>query len=520
MQRKVTEKAKEQIRQMTRDDLTTREIANQINLSFSTIAKIQRKEGLKPDLGTAVTEKFDFESKLGKDETLVITWAQNATPPHRGFLNALKTYCAQNKARLIVIPGRYKNPTSSWPASQKNEQWWYADLVPYLYNQRTELNENLMLLADICIQPTAVFPLSGMESLSHGESSVIGHPKLALRTVPAPHQRFPKIIATTGAITRQNYTDTKTGKKGDFHHVYGALVIERDGKTFHLRHINARKDGAFCDLDQAYYPDGRVEDAGRYAAVVFGDIHVDASDPDVVDASFEKLVARLDPEKLVFHDLLDAYAVNPHHEGNPFIKVGKRRSRRDNIQQEIERAIDFLEERTGSREAIVVPSNHDDMFARWMKRVDWRDDPENAEFYLKTALYMVRNLVVDREGTRTPDPFKFWVDHAGLKNVKVLHGGESYTIKGIEVGLHGHEGPNGTKGNLYNLSRLGVKVITGHTHSPGIEAGHYKTGTMTPLKLEYTGPVGSWLNAHVSIDPFGKRHLHIYVDGSFWKEEK
>jgi hypothetical protein len=83
--------------------------------------------------------------------------------------------------------------------------------------------------------------------------------------------------------------------------------------------------------------------------------------------------------------------------------------------------------------------------------------------------------------------------------------------------LHGHEGPNGARGSLKNLSKLGVKVISGHSHTPGIEAGHYKAGTMTHLSLEYTGPVSSWLNAHVSIDPFGKRHIHICVDGAFWK---
>jgi hypothetical protein len=69
---------------------------------------------------------------------------------------------------------------------------------------------------------------------------------------------------------------------------------------------------------------------------------------------------------------------------------------------------------------------------------------------------------------------------------------------------------------MKNLSKLGVKVISGHSHTPGIEAGHYRTGTMTYLSLEYTGPIGSWLNAHVSIDPMGKRHIHICIDGRFW----
>jgi hypothetical protein len=512
----ISDAKQEKIKELAANGLTTREIANQVSINFSTVARYLKKAGLKTDSETTVTEQFDFEEDLTADETVVVTWAQNSTPTHRGFLQALQAYCKHHKARLMVIPGRYKNATSDWTASQKNEEWWYKDLVPYLYNQRTSLNANLMLLADISIQPTAVHPLSGMESLSHGESAILGHPKLELRTVATPQQRLPKIIATTGAITRQNYTNTKAGKKGDFHHVYGALVIERKGKIFYLRHLNARHDGAFCDLDKAYFPDGSIKPSGPYAGLVFGDIHVGACDQDVVDATFGQLVKKLNPEHLVLHDLLDAYSVNPHHTGNPFIAVAKRRSGLDNLQSEIESVIDWLR-LYADRSTIVVPSNHDDMFARWMRRVDWREDPENAEFYLETALHMVKNLTVDRSGTKAPDPLKYWIDRATLPKVCVLERNQSHTIKGIEVGLHGHEGPDGRRGTMYNLSRLGVKVITGHSHSPGIEAGHYKTGTLTPLHLEYTGAVGSWLNAHVSIDPFGKRHLHIYVDGAFWK---
>ncbi len=183
------------------------------------------------------------------------------------------------------------------------------------------------------------------------------------------------------------------------------------------------------------------------------------------------------------------------------------------------RTIDWVEEKTGNREAVVIPSNHDDMFGRWMRRVDWRDDPTNAEFYLETALHMVRETRMAKNGSRTPDPFIYWLEKAKLKNVRALRRNESFTIAGIECGLHGHEGPNGARGSLKNLSRLGVKVISGHSHSPGIEGGHYKAGTMTYLSLEYTGPISNWLNAHVSVDPMGKRHLHICIDGRFWADK-
>src|SRR5690606_33657091 len=129
------------------------------------------------------------------------------------------------------------------------------ELRPYLYNGRKRLNANLQLLGDIKIQPTMQFPLSGAEGLTNAESSIIGHPKLQLTTVATPQSRMPKILTTTGAITVPNYTDTRAGKLGTFHHVLGAALVElQSDKIFHLRQINARKDGAFIDMEYAYYP--------------------------------------------------------------------------------------------------------------------------------------------------------------------------------------------------------------------------------------------------------------------------
>ncbi len=258
--------------------------------------------------------KKQFSQKL-KSQTIVVTWAQNATPVHKGFLRALQSYCRSRKADLVVVPGRYKNPTSFFSESQVNAQWWEPSVVPYLLNQRTHLHRGLLLLGDIVVQPTANMPLMGFEGISHSESAIIGHPKLQMNVIPAPHQRLPKILTTTGAVTVSNYSDSKAGKKGDFHHIFGAVVVELDGAHFHIRHLNARADGAFCDLDRIYYPDGSIAKAGPYKALVFGDTHVRFTDKDVTQATFgaEGLVECLNPKSLVFHDLLDAYAVNPYH---------------------------------------------------------------------------------------------------------------------------------------------------------------------------------------------------------------
>ena len=463
-------------------------------------------------------ERPQFKRALGGLRRCVVTWAQNATPVHKGFFATLRNFCERNDAELIVIPGRYKNPTSQWTQAQENAETWAEELTPYLYNGRKKLNNNLVLLGDIKTQPTRVAPLSGYEALTHGESAIVGHPKLQLATVATPQSRMPKIMTTTGAVTVANYTDTSAGKKGEFHHVLGAALVEiENSRIFHLRQINARKDGAFVDLDTAYFPDGSAEACGPYLGLVLGDSHVRFRDRGVERATFGPggLVELLNPGTLVFHDLLDAYAVNPHHVGDPFVAVAKQAVGFHDIRREVVEAIDWLRDVSKGRSAVVVPSNHDDMLKRWLVREDWRKDPRNAEFYLETALHMVRSTVMTAQGSSTVDPFGHWLERMAPKNVRALRRGESFTIGGIECNLHGDSGPNGARGSVKNLSKIGVKVISGHGHSPAIEGGHYRVGTSTPLALEYTGPVGSWLNTHCSIDPFGKRHLHTIIDGRF-----
>ena len=37
---------------------------------------------------------------------------------------------------------------------------------------------------------------------------------------------LPKMMMTTGSCTVKNYTDSKAGKKGEFHHTLGFVIIE------------------------------------------------------------------------------------------------------------------------------------------------------------------------------------------------------------------------------------------------------------------------------------------------------
>jgi len=483
----------------------------------------------RPELGERAHNGDDkgpppvFERKLRKGtKRYLITCAQNATPVHTKFWMALQVAAKHMRAEILVIPIRYKNATSEWTESQRNAEWWDKDLTPLLWNTRLKLNENLLIMGDLKTVPTASSPLTGFEAMTAGESAVIGHTKLQCRVIPSPSHKFPKILTTTGSCTVPNYTDSKAGKLGEFHHMLGAVIVEiESSKTFHIRHISAGRDGSFSDLDTRYSSEG-VSAAPRAKAVVMGDTHVDFICPQVVKATFGPggLLATVDPEILVWHDLLDSYAVNPHHFGNPFAAFAKRQTGRDNVAREVARAIDFVRAHTGKRKSYVVSSNHDDFLRRWIHGTDWRTDPTNAAFYLETASAMLAGTSLGSSGTSSPEPFGYWISRRGDPRIRALSSNDKLTVAGIELSMHGHAGPNGSRGSIKNLRRVGLRSIIGHSHTPGIDEGCTQVGTSTPLRLEYNAGPSSWLNAHCILHHDGKRQLIFIINGRWRLQER
>jgi len=471
-----------------------------------------------------------FARKLGKTRHLIITSAQNATPVHENFFQSLLEYARFNNAELLVIPLRYRNPTSLFTDKERGQEWWFGtplvlksgEIVPhpytkYLWNQRKAINSNLLLMADIKIQAAASDPLSQFESISGAESAIFGHTKLQQRTIPVPKNSVAKILTTTGACTVKNYTDTKRGKIGEFHHALAAVVVEFNDRFFHLRHVNAdARTGEFTDITLRYSP-GKTSKAPRPLAVILGDTHVDFIDPLVEQATFGKggIVPTVNPENLVFHDLNDDYAINPHHAGNPFNAIAKLRAGRNSVADEIRRAIVYVDgKRNATRECTVVSSNHDDFLRRWIIKADWKEDPENAETYLKLALSMVQATALTVHGTEYPSPFQLMLAQHAPK-VRALEDNDSFVLGGVELGMHGDRGPNGARGSIKNLRRIGTRSIIGHSHTPGIEEGCYQTGTSTNLRLEYNLGPSSWMNTHCILHHDGKRQLINIINGKW-----
>jgi hypothetical protein len=434
----------------------------------------------------------------------VVTWAQNDTPIHAGFFQSLRRYCRARKAELKVIPGRYQNPTSVWTSKDRDATWAEA-IHPFLVTGREKLCRNLTLYGEVKIRPTAGRPLTGFETFCGGTSGIFGHPKRAWETV-ATDTRMPRILVTTGAITRRNYTDSKEGHKGHHHHVYGALIVEIEPSgRYHLRHIGADSEGRFFDLDRRYTPDGIYKSA-RVPALTLGDLHVAHKDQVCSDGT-DRLIKQLRPQRLFLHDVLDMESGNPHDRGlrKAFDKRGL--SVRQELQaacEEVHRLAQLVDEVT------VLRANHDDMLDRWFESFVPERDPKNADFYFELGALLFRA----RQEGKWPGAFGAWFDkHFGEVNFPDLN--DRVTVGGVAYGFHGHRGLAGGKGTLGQFARLGVKTVTGHGHAPGIRDGAYRVGVGSKLDHGYNTLPSNWLQAHCVQYPDHRRSLIPMIEGNY-----
>lgn len=460
----------------------------------------------------------------------IITAAQNGTPVHDDCWSCLKTAAVHLNAEILVIPMRYKNPTSQFSGSQRNLEWWSPAVTPYLWNQRLKLNRNLVVMGDYQLQPTAVDPLAGMDGVSGDLSGIFGHTKMRLRSVATPQNKVAKTITTTGACTIENYTASRAGKTAEFHHVLGGLLVELhpNGRHFWIRQLYYKNSTRrILDLDDAYYV-GAHDRAPAALAGIGGDTHVRFLDPMVNDCRHREggFIDTIRCANWIEHDLLDAYSCSPHHDKNPMIWLATRLAQKDSIEDEIDEAGAYLQgvrDRHPNMKIHVVDSNHNDMatravlaFMRGGLKAIPQVSPVNLQWLGRTVAEMAANCKLTDIGTEYPSALSLHLRKMKLgPRVHILSKDESLMLGGVEHGMHGDDGPNGSRGSVRNLARIGVKTWTGHGHSMEIFEGASRVGTGTRLKADYTRGPGSWTNTDGITNADGKRQLVSYIAGKF-----
>lgn len=485
-------------------------------VSERTIRKWFKKLNLKEKVEVESEQYLKAKARVhdGTKKIKFITWAQNNTPVHKGLLNRMEAYAEYHNADIHVIAGRYKNPTSIWTMNQESEEFWDDSVLQYLDANRHDIHEYVSILSDIKIQPTAVNPMTGMQALSGVNSCIFGSPKVQLEMIPVLEGNKPKMMLTTGAITKKNYTDSKSGKVGEFHHTFGFVIVEiKDDETFFVRQVTADdKTGNFSDL---YY---KVDEKGvsrleSISTAVLGDIHYGHHDQKVLDATMGML-DKISPTHVVLHDVFDGNSISHHEMKDPFVQYGKEIAGTNDLAKEVDVMLDGLEVFKKFKNVVIVRSNHDDFLDRWLKNEDWKKQPtyKNSRLYMKYS-----DLLLEQYGT---DPYNVKGVIPTLINQRfpkfhTLGRSASYIVKGWELGQHGDVGSNGSRGSLLQFRKLNTKIIVGHYHSPGRKDGALAVGTSTHLRVGYNKGGSGWLQSHVIIHNDGRAQHINFINGEY-----
>lgn len=466
----------------------------------------------------------------GQIKRFIVTSAQNNTYVHAEVWESLELLAEHYGAEILVGTYSYNQnkfgPLAVKRGKKKQYQhtlWYASEVLPYIKrgDKQIELAPGLLWCGEMNILPTAVNPLAGLESYSARKSAIFPHAKLAMRSVATMQGEGTKINYTTGTVTQRNYIQKREGLIAEHHHVYGALLVEVNANgNWWVRQLNADNEGTIQDLD-VLVKNGKVTTGNSIEAITWGDLHATTVEEKVVETSLA-LLDTLKPKYQFLHDVLEGNAINHHRKDNPHFKFHTWLRGYHRLDAELAKTVEIMEQyvRDWSK-IVVVHSNHDDPWIqRWLREYDYRKDPPNTELFLKAQTYMyerIRGGSMPRDINMTEWCLKF----AGLKSsMEFLVSDQSYLICGkkIECGMHGHLGPNGSYGSPSNLSAMGRKSNTAHTHAAGIYNGMYVAGTSTKLRWDYNVGPSAWNHSHIVTYPNGKRAIITIYNGA-WRAE-
>lgn len=458
----------------------------------------------------------------GKIARYILTCAQNNTLLHEPTWAALQTMAEHYGAELLISTFTYnKSKDGSGKrgtkrASDDDGEWYDERIEPYAADDMIQLGKGLIWNGHFNNWPTASEPLSALQNYNYRNSSIFPHVRQHMVSIATSPGDAAKLQYTTGTVTKRNYIQRKAGQKAEFDHIYGALLVEVDheGRWF-VRQLNTDGAGRIYDI----LPDGPISFSAEAVVrpkgvntIVWGDIHEIHLTDAIRDLCWANggVIDALKPRRQIFHDLAD-FEFGHHNRRDPYKMYALKVVQQKSIKAEYESTNRFLwmASRPGV-ENVVVNSNHDRHFERYLREVDWRWDLENAEFAGTVHLAYLRAL---REGVSF-NAMKCAVEsfNGPIPNTLWLEPGQSYVVcknagGGIELGFHGDLGAGGARGSLKNLSLLGRKVVIGHGHGAGILNGAWQVGVMV-LDLEYAmGSPGNWSISFCVIHENGKRQM-------------
>ena len=444
----------------------------------------------------------------GEVKRYFLTSIQNNTHLHPGFNNILAYVdwlddLPGGSCELII--GTYSYQLNAYGPkavkrgtheTKEDKVLWYArEAEDFIIDHSVELAPGLVWCGEQNILPTTKHPLTSFEDYNGRKSNIVPHAKISMESVAAMATEAPKLNYSTGTITQRNYIQKRAGILAEQKHTYGGVLVEIDSNgSWWVRQVEVDEEDALLDVGPEGFEGVRVQ-TGKVTAqrtvdgIYWGDTHVAELDTWVRDAAWGRggMLDVLRPKQQFMGDIFSMRSRSPH-EMKDFLSIYKKRhTDEDLVEEEIQLTTDFVNSAMRKFcETVIIPANHDRHLERWLNEADFRQDPGNAKYFLQLN-YQTLDAVDN--GTRGFNILEWAMVNAGLStDVTFLKTDESCIQNGIENGLHGDLGPNGSRGSTRGLTKLGRKLNKGHDHSAAIRDQVYGAGVCSRNFSYQKGP--------------------------------
>lgn len=476
------------------------------------------KEGTFFITAVAPTSHLDWtveDRALAENEEDVI--GTNLFEP--GF-KAVQNFLKRNKAELVLLP-----MPAHVKALQAQPLHYDPKLKPFKNKFATEFTFNPHLKAiEAHINPQQAQPLTGFKRLRIHKytkdntpgaeikrlktSVIVAHSKQMLEVVPTGNESHPRLVHSTGAITKPSYLRNRVGMIANEDHKLGGLIVEIKGDVFWLRQVQFDVEtGSFVDLGTRYHADGKAVPE-RAEAFKMGDIHPGHHDDGALEAIYQ-LWDIIKPKKIFLEDFFDGSSIS-HHLVHKKLTRAKMPSQFANLPIEIDVAKDVLgkvwAKAPKDAEIIATASNHPEHVMKYLDEGRYLNDcaPNYAIAH--------RMIVMALDGK---NPLKEYLDPTSKMNW--THENQDLYVEGVQMNVHGHLGLNGARGSKQSHELSYGNAMVAHSHTPSIFHDLFTVGHTTHERHGYNNGASTWVLCSGAVYKGGQKQLYMIINGSAFR---
>lgn len=454
-------------------------------------------------------------AKDGEDVT-----AENLYEP--GF-KAVLNFLKRKNAELVILP-----MPAHVKAMEKQPLHYDPKLKDYVANFATEFTFNGHLKAiEAHLNPQQINPLTGIRRLrvhkfgrdnQPGQemkrfktSIIVAHSKQMLETVPTGNDSHPRIIHSTGTITKPSYLRNRIGMIANEDHKLGGLIVEIQDNIFWIRQAQFDlKDGSFIDLGTRYHADGTAT-AERAEAFKMGDLHPGFEDEEALEAIY-KLWDIIKPKRIFLEDFFDGCSIS-HHLQNKNVTRAMLPDHFRDLPTEIAMArkvlADVWAHAPKDAEIIATASNHPEHVGKYLDEGRYlKDCRENFDI-------AHRMVVMQLDGK---NPLQEYLDPD--KRMNWTSENADYYVEGTQMNAHGHLGISGSRGSKIGHELAYGSAMTAHTHQPSIYHDQFTVGHTTVKRHGYNRGPDSWIVCSGGLYKGGAKQLYMVIKGSAFRPIK